>query len=164
MNKLTKPRYRYQAFTDGSCPPLSPYGEGGSAYILFDDGVEIKRASKGFIGTTNNRMEQLAIISAVNSIPVGEGIDIYTDSRIAIHSFTKKTKHNTKNQDLILRYQKVAEGKKVCFHWVKGHSGITYNEECDMMAVAQMRKIQQENNIPTFNRFNSPKVRKKQLL
>lgn len=159
--KLATPQYRYQAFTDGSCPPLSPYGEGGAAYILFDGGVEIKRMSKGFLGTTNNRMEQLAIISAVNSIPVGEGIDIYTDSRIAIDSFTKRMKRSTKNQDLILLYHKVAEGKKVCFHWVKGHLGISYNEECDKMAVAEMRKIQQENNIPTFNRFNSPKVRKR---
>lgn len=62
---------KYEAYTDGSCDNISPYGEGGSAYIILKDGVIIKESKKGFVGTTNNRMEMLAIISAVKSVPKG---------------------------------------------------------------------------------------------
>ena len=48
---------KYEAYTDGSCDNISPYGEGGSAYIILKDGVIIKESKKGFVGTTNNRMD-----------------------------------------------------------------------------------------------------------
>lgn len=66
---MEKVSLKYEAYTDGSCDNLSPYGEGGSAYIILKDGIIIKESKKGFVGTTNNRMEMLAIISAVKSVP-----------------------------------------------------------------------------------------------
>lgn len=68
---MEKVSLKYEAYTDGSCDNLSPYGEGGSAYIILKDGIIIKESKKGFVGTTNNRMEMLAIISAVKSVPKG---------------------------------------------------------------------------------------------
>lgn len=75
---------KYEAYTDGSCDNISPYGEGGSAYIILKDGVIIKESKKGFVGTTNNRMEMLAIISAVKSVPKGATLTVYTDSQYCI--------------------------------------------------------------------------------
>ena len=68
---MEKVSLKYEAYTDGSCDNLSPYGEGGSAYIILKDGIIIKESKKGFVGTTNNRMEMLAIISAVNPFQKG---------------------------------------------------------------------------------------------
>ena len=53
---MEKESLKFEAYTDGSCDNLSPYGEGGSAYIILKDGIIIKESKKGFVGTTNNRM------------------------------------------------------------------------------------------------------------
>lgn len=80
----------YVAYTDGSCNNLSPYGEGGAAYIILDHNKNIIiQKSKGFIGTTNNRMEMLAIISVVNWIPDGASVEICTDSQYCIDMLSK---------------------------------------------------------------------------
>lgn len=154
--------YDYIAYSDGGSNNLSPYGEGGSAYILIQNGNIIKSASKGFLGTTNNRMEMLAIISAVASIPVGSSILIHTDSQYCIQMFTaKKVSVKAKNQDLISRYQQFSFGKKVEFKWVKGHDGNEYNELCDSMCTEEIEKVRIENNIPIYNIYNSHKVQRK---
>lgn len=82
---MEKVSLKYEAYTDGSCDNLSPYGEGGSAYIILKDGIIIKESKKGFVGTTNNRMEMLAIISAVKSVPKGATLTVYTDSQYCIN-------------------------------------------------------------------------------
>ena len=91
---MEKVSLKYEAYTDGSCDNLSPYGEGGSAYIILKDGIIIKESKKGFVGTTNNRMEMLAIISAVKSVPKGATLTVYTDSQYCITSF--RTARNPK--------------------------------------------------------------------
>lgn len=153
--------YDYTAYTDGGSNNLSPYGEGGSAYVLLQDGEVIKSASKGFLGTTNNRMEMLAIVSAVASIPKGSSILIYTDSQYCIQMFTaKKVGANAKNQDLIYRFRQFSSGKNVDFEWVKGHDGNEYNELCDSMCTEEIEKIRKDNGIPLFSTSNSPKVKR----
>lgn len=129
----------YIAYTDGSCNNLSPHGEGGAAYIILKDGVEVKRATKGFMGTTNNRMEMMAIISAVASIGPGFSITIHTDSQYCIGAFEAATRitSKTKNPDLIAKYREVARNREVRFMWVKGHAGNEYNEMVDKMADAR---------------------------
>lgn len=138
----------YIAYTDGSCDNLSPYGEGGAAYIIMKDGWVVKESKKGFVGTTNNRMEMLAIISAVNSLPIGSSITIFTDSQYSILAFTtiKKAK---KNLDLINLYHHCASKlKSVEFVWVKGHNGNKYNEIVDSMANSAYKEMIEKYKLP----------------
>lgn len=160
--ELDTSKTRFEAYTDGSCNNLSPYGEGGAAYIVLEDGREVKRASKGFLGKTNNFCELIAIYSAVMSIPEGSSITIYTDSRYAIGALSKRGFPNLNgvaNSDVLKRYYADRGDRDVRFVWVKGHSGNFLNEECDKMADAETAKIRVENNIPIYNTKNSPKVK-----
>lgn len=152
----------FVAYTDGSCNNLSPHGEGGAAYVILSNGVEVKRASKGFMHTTNNRCEMLAIISAVNSVPPGSSIVIHTDSQYCIGVFNPgyTIKPATKNADLITMYRKIAETRAVKFVWVKGHDGNHYNELVDQLADACTEELRVAHGIPVYNRFTSPKCNK----
>lgn len=144
------------AYTDGSCNNLSPYGEGGSAYVLLQGGELIKKVAKGFVGTTNNRMEMLAIISAVNSLPIGASVVIYTDSKYCIGAFTRG---GSKNQDLINLFHHVSANLQgVEFRWVKGHNGNQYNEMVDRMAAACVEEMRKKYNLPLYTAKNSPKT------
>lgn len=139
---------KYIAYTDGSCDNLSPYGEGGSAYILIHNGSIIKEAKKGFVGTTNNRMEMLAIISAVKSTPKGADLSVYTDSQYCITSFTN-VKKPKKNLDLINLYHHCAAHLgSVEFIWVKGHNGDKYNELVDSMAFSAYESMIEKYGLP----------------
>lgn len=133
----------FDCWTDGSCNNLSLKGEGGAAYLVLRNGVEVRRASKGLINTTNNRAEMLAVISAVNWCPQGAIINIHTDSKYCIYSFLRKgvLSDGVKNKDLIHLYRKVASGKRINFEWIKGHNGDTYNEIVDQMANGEYKRI-----------------------
>ena len=137
----------FVAYTDGSCNNLSPYGEGGSAYVILKDGVIIHENSKGFVGSTNNRLEMLAIISAVNSVPSKSSLVIYTDSQYCITAFTN-VKKPKKNIDLIRLYHQCASKlSSVEFRWVKGHSGNEYNEYVDNLAYSAYEKMVHKYNL-----------------
>nr|CAI9751193.1 Rnase H [Caudoviricetes sp.]CAI9751685.1 Rnase H [Caudoviricetes sp.] len=124
----------YVCYTDGSCDNLSKEKAGGSAYIVIKDGEIIKMKNHGTLNTTNNRMELLAIISAVNSCPQGAYVDIYTDSQYCILVLSKSVKPK-KNPDLYEMYKKCsAHVAGVRFHWVKGHDGNKHNELADNLA------------------------------
>lgn len=151
--------FDFIAYTDGSCNNLSPYGEGGAAFIVLQDERQFAHRAKGFLNTTNNRMEILAIISAVNSVPDGSSILVKTDSRIAITAFEKQRK-NAANHDLIELFAKVSQGKCVSFEWVKGHNGDKWNEFCDETANSMREQIRIKNNIPIYDYKNSPKCNK----
>lgn len=124
----------YVAYTDGSCDNLSRFKAGGAAYILLKDGEIIKMKNHGQLNTTNNRMELLAIISAVKSCPDGAFVDIYTDSQYCILVLSKSYKPKL-NADLYELYKKNSlHVAGVRFHWVKGHNGCKYNEMADELA------------------------------
>lgn len=132
---------KFIAYTDGSCDNLNPKRPGGAAYIIFNEDKSLyKKASKGFLNTTNNRMELLAIISVVNSIPKNSSVTIYTDSQYCI--LACKSKKPKKNKDLVDLFHRL-EGKlsSIEFVWVRGHAGNVYNEECDRMANGEYRKM-----------------------
>lgn len=136
----------YIASTDGSCDNLHPQRPGGAAYIILDkDGREIKRASKGFTGTSNNRMEILAIMSVVNFLPKDSSVTIYSDSQYSINVLNGRWSP-VKNLDQIKRYRSICASKnlKVDLKWVKGHSGNDNNEDCDKMARMECRKACKE--------------------
>lgn len=142
----------YVAYTDGSCDNLSKERAGGSAYVILKDGEIAKMKNHGQLNTSNNRMELLAIISAVNACPDGAFIDIYTDSQYCILVLSKSYKPK-KNPDLYELYKKcVAHVGGVRFHWVKGHDGNTYNELADQLAYGAYCDICDQYNIEKTKR------------
>lgn len=131
-----------QIYTDGSAKG-NP-GNGGYGIVMRFNGL-VKEFSQGYRMTTNNRMELLAIIVALEKMKTAEHpIHIYSDSKYVIDSITKKwvfgwVKKNfkgKKNSDLWKRYLLLHPKFDLHFHWVKGHAGHPENERCDYLAVA----------------------------
>lgn len=130
-----------EIYTDGSAKG-NP-GPGGYGAILRYKGVE-KEISQGYRLTTNNRMELLAIIVALESLKTNKfPVKIHSDSKYVIDSITKgwvfgwskKGFKGKKNVDLWQRYLKLHPKFKLEFEWVKGHAGHPENERCDVLAV-----------------------------
>tara|TARA_B100001758_G_scaffold247879_1_gene268095 strand:- start:85754 stop:86233 length:480 start_codon:yes stop_codon:yes gene_type:complete len=128
-------------YTDGSAKG-NP-GRGGYGVVLLS-GKHRKEISKGFRLTTNNRMELLAVIIALESIKSkNSSVTVYSDSKYVINSVEKKwvftwEKNNfkkKKNADLWIRFLCVYRKHETSFVWVKGHSNNIENERCDFLAV-----------------------------
>jgi ribonuclease HI len=128
-------------YTDGSAKG-NP-GNGGYG-IVMKSGVYRKELKQGFRLTTNNRMELLAVIVALESVKK-KGVDIlvYSDSKYVVDSvekkwvfgWEKKGFKGKKNSDLWVRFLDVYKKHKVSFFWVKGHANNKENERCDVLAV-----------------------------
>jgi len=142
---------KVQAFTDGACSG-NP-GPGGWGAVLRWRGTE-KELKGGEAQTTNNRMELMAAIAALESLKRPLPVDLYTDSQYLrlgitgwIHGWKKngwKTadKKPVKNVDLWQRLELAANLHQVKWHWVKGHAGHPENERADALAraaIAEMR-------------------------
>lgn len=128
-------------FTDGACSG-NP-GPGGWGAIL-RCGEQEKELSGGEAATTNNRMEMLAVITALNSLKRPCAVTIHTDSKYVMDGFTKWIhgwlKSNwkggkVKNQDLWEAMLAAAKPHKLDWVWVKGHAGHPENERADVLAV-----------------------------
>jgi|TARA_B110000261_G_C13027449_1_gene334793 ribonuclease HI len=127
-------------YTDGSAKG-NPGNGGYGAVLLFKE--HEKRLSQGYLMTTNNRMELLAVIIALESLKRACDVMIYSDSKYVIDSvekkwvfgWQKKGFKGKKNPDLWLRFLEIYKNHKVQFTWVKGHAGNKYNEICDILAV-----------------------------
>ena len=128
-------------YTDGSAKG-NP-GNGGYGIVMMS-GNHRKELQKGYRLTTNNRMELLAVIIALESIKKeGVSITIYSDSKYVIDSvdkkwvfgWEKKNFNKKKNPDLWIRFLKIYRMQKVSFIWVKGHANNKENERCDFLAV-----------------------------
>jgi ribonuclease HI len=132
-----------QAFTDGACKG-NP-GPGGWGVLLRWGGVE-KELRGGESQTTNNRMELMAVIAALESLKRPVCIEITTDSQYVKRGVTEwmsRWKRNgwltagkqpVKNRDLWERLDGALRAHKVRWHWVKGHSGHPENERADRLA------------------------------
>ena len=130
-------------YTDGACSG-NP-GPGGWGAILEYKGVR-KEISGGEAETTNNRMELLAVISALNTLNRPCAIILHTDSQYVkngittwIHGWKKngwKTadKKPVKNSDLWLQLDEAQRRHHIDWRWVKGHSGHEFNERADELA------------------------------
>ena len=134
------------AYTDGGASG-NP-GPGGLGVVLLS-GHHQKELSRAFRLTTNNRMELLAVITALEALRhAGTHIDIYSDSKYVVDAVTKgwlkswvrKGFKDKKNPDLWRRYLQAAAPHHVTFHWVKGHAGNHYNERADQLAVMTYRE------------------------
>ena len=138
-------RRQVDIFTDGACSG-NP-GPGGWGAILRYGDVE-KELSGGAAHTTNNRMELMAAIKALEALTKPSHVKIHTDSQYVKDGITKwlpqweargwKTadKKPVKNVDLWQRLQEAMKPHEVEFIWVRGHSGHPENERADQLAVA----------------------------
>jgi len=128
-------------YTDGSAKG-NP-GNGGYGIVMMS-GSYRKELKQGFKLTTNNRMELLAVIIALESVKKANSeITIYSDSKYVIDSvekkwvfgWEKKNFNKKKNPDLWIRFLKIYRMQKVSFIWVRGHANNKENERCDFLAV-----------------------------
>ncbi len=128
-------------YTDGAA--RGNPGPGGWAAVLCS-GRHYKEISGGFSCTTNNRMELLAVINALEAIKrINAGITVYSDSSYVCDAVNKgwlfdwerKDFLKKKNPDLWRRFLDIYRKHRVSFVWIKGHSGHPENERCDKLAV-----------------------------
>ena len=133
---------KIEIFTDGSSKG-NP-GPGGFG-IVMRYGDKVKEYSEGFRRTTNNRMELLAVIRALDKLKRYDiPVIVYSDSKYVIDSITKGWVFNwvktgfrgKKNEDLWRRYLDLHSKFTIEYSWVKGHAGHPENERCDVLATS----------------------------
>ena len=128
-------------YTDGAA--RGNPGPGGYGAVLLS-GSHRKELAEGFRLTTNNRMELLAVIKALEALKVaGSDVTVFTDSKYVadaiekgwVFNWVKKRFKGKKNADLWMRFLEVYKIHRVKFIWVKGHNNNVLNERCDTLAV-----------------------------
>lgn len=124
----------YTIYTDGACDNVRNK-VGGAGYVILYDGKVVCQRCKGFVQTTNNRMELLAIASALSVLPRGADAVLYTDSQYCIQAIFSKHREAKKNPDLVALCRRMrCRLRSVDFRWVRGHDGDRYNEFADDLA------------------------------
>jgi ribonuclease HI len=128
-------------YTDGAA--TGNPGPGGYGVLLMYDNIR-KELSAGYKLTTNNRMELLAVITALKAIKNKQiPVTLFSDSKYVIdainlkwvHGWAKKKFANKKNKDLWLQYLALEpQFATLTFKWVKGHADNPYNNRCDQLA------------------------------
>ena len=142
---------RIQIFTDGACSG-NP-GPGGWGAILRYKAHE-KELSGGEAETTNNRMELMALIAALEQLKEPCEIDLCSDSQYVINGlqkgwakgwrargWKKADKSPALNSDLWARLLDLSEAHTIHYNWIKGHAGHPENERCDRLAVEQSKRF-----------------------
>ena len=148
-------------YTDGACS-INP-GVGGWAAILIFKSIR-KEISGGAFETTNNRMEITAAIMGLKALKEPCEVDIYTDSAYLCDTFSKgwiyswlkkdwKKSDNkpVENQDLWKEILELTKTHKVNWHKVKGHADNEFNNRCDQLARAEIKKLKQSTSIEESN-------------
>ena len=136
-------------YTDGSA--RGNPGPGGYGIVLKHKHMR-KELSAGYRLTTNNRMELLAVIVALEVLKIDNStVTIYTDSKYVadaveqgwVFQWEAKNFKKKKNPDLWKRFLKIYQKHQVKFIWIKGHANDPENEKCDELAV----KASESNNL-----------------
>ena len=139
-------------YTDGSARG-NPDGPGGYGCVLqYTDSkgqLHEKELSKGYVRTTNNRMELMAAIAGLEELRLPCEVDLYSDSQYLVKAFNehwidswirkgwkRSGKEPVKNSDLWQRLLKAMAPHEVRYHWVRGHAGHPMNERCDELATS----------------------------
>ena len=133
-------------YTDGACSG-NP-GPGGYGFILSYNGHE-KSGSRGFLLTTNNRMEIMAVIEGLSALKETCNVNLYSDSKYVIdaikegwvykweaNGWMRNKKERAVNVDLWEQLLVLLDEHNVELIWVKGHAGNPNNERCDRLAVS----------------------------
>ena len=139
-------------YTDGAARgnPDGPGGYGSVLEYVDPKGkLHVKELSRGYVRTTNNRMELMAVIAGLEVLNRPCTVEVYSDSQYVVNAFNqhwvdswikkgwKRGKNEpVKNIDLWKRLLQAKEPHDVSFHWVKGHDGHPQNERCDQLATA----------------------------
>lgn len=149
---------RFVAYSDGSSI-ANPGGPGGTGFVVLDRvRAELRYGSKRYLedgayAVTNNRMELRAVLEALEGVPVGETVEVVSDSLYVIKSLSVwlagwrrkgwKTADGKPvlNRDLIERIDAVATARKVRYAWVRGHDGHPANELVDALANSAARGV-----------------------
>ena len=130
-------------YTDGSC--LNNPGNGGWAAII-NINNDVKKISGSVKDTTNNKMELMAPIKALQEIKEKQPIEIYTDSQYVrmgitdwVHKWIKNNwqtskKEPVKNKELWIQLYDLNKSHEIKWIWVKAHAGNILNEEVDLLA------------------------------
>ena len=130
-------------YTDGSC--LNNPGDGGWAAII-NINNDVKKISGSVKDTTNNKMELMAPIKALQEIKEKQPIEIYTDSQYVrmgitdwVHKWIKNNwqtskKEPVKNKELWIQLYDLNKLHEIKWIWVKAHAGNILNEEVDLLA------------------------------
>jgi len=142
-------------YTDGSC--IGNPGKGGWAAIIINNNKKkIISGSENY--TTNNRMEIIAVIKALNTIKIKQAT-VITDSQyvkngieIWIHKWQENgwmtaEKKPVKNKDLWTKLDKIQKTKKIKWEWVKGHSSDKLNNEVDKLAREKAESVNYSEKI-----------------
>ena len=136
-------RTRVAIYTDGACSG-NPGPGGWGAVLQYGDAK--KEINGGTSKTTNNRMEMMAAIMALESLKRPMAVDLYTDSTYVRSGITEwlpgwkrrnwrtAAKKPVKNVDLWQRLDSAAAAHQIAWHWVKGHAGNPGNERADELA------------------------------
>jgi ribonuclease HI len=132
-------------YTDGAC--TGNPGPGGYCAIL-EYGERRRELSGGFRRTTNNRMEMMAVIKALEALKEPCQVTIVSDSEYVVNGITKgwatgwrakgwrRSGKVVPNWELWSRVLELCDYHRVGFEWVRGHAGHVENEHCDEVAVA----------------------------
>ncbi|MEO5908465.1 MAG: ribonuclease HI [Ginsengibacter sp.] len=130
-----------EIYTDGSS--RGNPGPGGYGAILIWENIT-KEISQGYRLTTNNRMELMAVIAALEALKKNDlDIIIHSDSsyvvKAVMEGWLKKWlrtdfKGGIKNKDLWLKYHELCQKHRIRFNWVKGHAENVLNNHCDVLA------------------------------
>lgn len=132
--------YNYECWTDGSFKPSTNCG--GYASIITANNKIIKKLSRGYSNTTNNRQELMAVLATLQYFKEPTTIKIYSDSQYVVSSINnkhldkwiKEDDRTKKNMDLWKQIHKLLQLHVVEFNWVKGHNDNKMNELADLYA------------------------------
>lgn len=134
--------------TDGACSG-NP-GKGGYGIVMqLENSTYSKEISQGYLYTTNNRMELLAVIVALEEIKIPQSsVIVISDSKYVtdavnknwILGWQKKSYKDVKNPDLWKRFYAIYKQHQVTLQWVKGHNNHPLNERCDFLATNALKK------------------------
>jgi ribonuclease HI len=128
---VTSARPHVIIHTDGACSGNPGPGGWGAILSFGDHEKEIKG---GETTTTNNRMELMAAISALEALKRPCRVDIHTDSQYLRNGWRTADRKPVKNVDLWQRLDAALAAHDVRWHWVRGHAGHDLNERADVLA------------------------------
>lgn len=139
-----------EVYTDGGCRP-NP-GVGGWAAVLIH-GDRVKELSGGEMESTNNRMELLSAINALEALKKPCKVEFHTDSQYVKNGITtwiagwkkkgwRRGKEELKNVDLWKRLDAAVQRHSIRWFWIRGHAGDKYNEICDQLCTTEIERLE----------------------